>query len=588
MNRKNLTAAVLAGLAGAAGIVGTASASHDLYLNADGLGEVLIYPYYTVNAGNSTLMSVVNTTDDAKAVKVRFKEGENSREVLDFNLYLSAWDVWSAAIVNDGGTPTLLIGDNSCTVPYLYTNDSDNDGFGEQEFLVFDYSGDNADGGTTGIGRATEGHMEIIEMGMMWDDPQYIGKASQTTHGKARAYGSAEAATHIEDENGDQVPLDCQMLNDQWSVLAGVDGLWLDYGADVDIEYVSGGLFGSASVVNVGQGTLFSYNARAIDDFDGSEEGLHVEPGTSFPNLNSGSAYAANVNLDGETDQISYDRGIDAISAVFMHDTIMNEYALGGVAAAQSEWVITFPTKGWYVDSAWEELDFSEEVWTNNPDDAGCFYADDHDNNPDTPNLVGQWEVDPYGNGNTGSVNDISGVTRPPACDVKETTVNTYFGSDPFTSEFDGEACEEVGFDIWDANENARSTPTPGDDLPIVSPPPPPGTSTPGVAFELCFETSVLQFGDSDIFGSSNTHTVNTTNESGWARIGFDLRYDSNKDKKITEDDDFVNVLFGDGADLVGLPVTGFWAAKFTNGNLGGVLSNYGGLFDHRGSVRDD
>ena len=126
MKRKNLTAAVLAGLAGAAGIVGTASAA--LFINPDGLGEVLIYPYYTVNAGNATLMSVVNTTDSAKAVKVRFKEGENSREVLDFNLYLSAQDVWTAAVINDGGTPTLIIPDNSCTVPYLYGNDSDGDG----------------------------------------------------------------------------------------------------------------------------------------------------------------------------------------------------------------------------------------------------------------------------------------------------------------------------------------------------------------------------------------------------------------------------------------------------------------------------
>ena len=41
MNRKNLTAAVLAGLAGVAGIASTAQAVN---LNPDGLGEVLIYP----------------------------------------------------------------------------------------------------------------------------------------------------------------------------------------------------------------------------------------------------------------------------------------------------------------------------------------------------------------------------------------------------------------------------------------------------------------------------------------------------------------------------------------------------------------
>ena len=103
MNRKNLTAAVLAGLAGAAGIAGTAQAVN---LNPDGLGQLLIYPYYTVKDNNNTLLSVVNTTDSAKAVKVRFKEGYNSREVLDFNLYMSPFDVWTAAVVSDGAEGT--------------------------------------------------------------------------------------------------------------------------------------------------------------------------------------------------------------------------------------------------------------------------------------------------------------------------------------------------------------------------------------------------------------------------------------------------------------------------------------------------
>ncbi|MDX1554774.1 MAG: cell surface protein, partial [Xanthomonadales bacterium] len=126
MNRKNLTAAVLAGLAGAAGIAGTAQAVN---INPDGLGQVLVYPYYTSRGGNQTLLSVVNTTEDAKAVKVRFLEGYNSREVLDFNMYMSAYDVWVAAVADDGaGTPTLYVPDSTCTAPYLFAQDSDGDG----------------------------------------------------------------------------------------------------------------------------------------------------------------------------------------------------------------------------------------------------------------------------------------------------------------------------------------------------------------------------------------------------------------------------------------------------------------------------
>jgi len=107
MKRNSLTTALLAGLAGAAGLATTASAVN---LNPDGLGQVLIYPYYTVNDGNQTLVSVVNTTNRVKAVKVRFLEGRNSKEVLDFNLYLSPFDVWAAAVYTTGTTgPANLI-----------------------------------------------------------------------------------------------------------------------------------------------------------------------------------------------------------------------------------------------------------------------------------------------------------------------------------------------------------------------------------------------------------------------------------------------------------------------------------------------
>lgn len=221
MNRKNLTAAVLAGLAGAAGIAGTAQAVN---LNPDGLGQVLIYPYYTVRDGNTTLLSVVNTTDSAKAVKVRFKEGYNSREVLDFNMYMSAWDVWTAvlysgpAVSGTTGTPTMRTWDSTCTVPYFYGNTAD-DGTGVsgvQEFLPYAYTGKNADGGPTTIDRAAEGHFEIIEMGTLTNE-------SAT----AKRLGSADAATHVLQKDGSSQPQNCQQLVDNWSIINSVQGMWI-------------------------------------------------------------------------------------------------------------------------------------------------------------------------------------------------------------------------------------------------------------------------------------------------------------------------------------------------------------------------
>ena len=90
--------ALFSALAGA-GALAMAGAANAVYVNHDGLGQALIYPYYTMRDGNIMLLSVVNTTADAKAVKVRILEGKNSQEVLDFNLFLSPFDVWTGAVL---------------------------------------------------------------------------------------------------------------------------------------------------------------------------------------------------------------------------------------------------------------------------------------------------------------------------------------------------------------------------------------------------------------------------------------------------------------------------------------------------------
>jgi hypothetical protein len=511
MNRKNLTAAVLAGLAGAAGIAGTAQAVN---LNPDGLGQVLVYPYYTVRGGNLTTLSVVNTSEDAKAVKVRFLEGQNSVEVLDFNLYMSAYDVWVAAIVDAGGTPTLIIEDTTCTVPYLY-----GDFGGTQAFLTYGLN----DGGSEDIDRAAEGHFEMIEMGTL------VGS-------------SADAATH-----NDGVPADCDELVEAWTQgpddIFGTadDGYWIDSatGPLTDIEAPSGGLFGGASIVNPQRGTMYSYDARAINGYSDSEEGsigsLHSYPGTELPSLNSGDRYDGHVFTQyGETASGYFEQSIDAVSYVFAHDAIMNEYVSGGDTNGSSEWVITFPTKNFYVNG--ESMAPFVSVWSDNNDDG---------------------------------LNDG--------------------------------ACEPVSLNtIWDQEER---TPTeePGDDRPpIVSPAPPDPDPDPSVPFELCYETNVVRFGpDGDDLPSATEvlGSVNFTNidnqilgfEAGWARIDLlEYRYDS--DDNGVFDSTAIRDPIGydsgyDGDTQWGLPVTGFWVFQAQNGFLGDgadVLANYGGLFNHK------
>ena len=112
MKKNTMATAIIAGLAGVAGIANISTAVN---LNPDGVGQVLLYPYYTVNGGNTTVLSVVNTTDSGKAVKVRFLDARNSREVLDFNLYLSPFDVWTGGVTAKSGGAYLTTSDTSCT-----------------------------------------------------------------------------------------------------------------------------------------------------------------------------------------------------------------------------------------------------------------------------------------------------------------------------------------------------------------------------------------------------------------------------------------------------------------------------------------
>jgi hypothetical protein len=386
----------------------------------------------------------------------------------------------------------------------------------------------------------------------------------------AKRLGSADAATHII-VDGEQVPADCQQLVDNWTDFAsGPDGMWIG-DPTLDITRNSGGLFGGAAIVNVENGTLTSYEALAIQGYDKKPEGNHFRPGGDPPSLATGNQTTATVFFGVPQDtavELSYPRAVDAISAVFMHEFIMNEYTIEAPLNAASEWIVTFPTKNFYVDPLSGGTS-QEEVWVPDSTDIGCGgwrpgepfparfgpdYTDSvdqtDDNGNDVPDTQEDWVLCTY-------------------VDIGEE-----IGLAPFTSVFDGEACEFFGFEIWDREENAASSSTPNIP-PIVSPPPPPGSAPEEAPFELCFEVNVLRFGENEIFGTDSDllYTVDTGGrESGWARINWGA------------DPEHVDV-----QGLVGLPVVGFWAVQFENGFLGtpeaSVLANYGGAFDHKANT---
>ena len=484
MNRNNLTTAVIAGIAGVAGIANMASAVN---LNPDGLGQVLLYPYYTVNGGQQTLLSVVNTdTIHGKAVKVRFLEGYNSREVLDFNLFLSRFDVWTANVFSlsdagiSGAGAAIFTADKSCTAP-AFTQGTLGNGLGYQQFFNFAYN-NPTDTGPTGDDRTREGHFEIISMS------DIVNPSTLNTR-----------ITHV---NG--VPPGCATAEAQFESVA------------TDTVPPTGGLFGAASIVNVNQGTYYAFNADAVDGFTAVK--LNNTTGSLFPNLANvndlgGATATALVFNNGALVTATYpSQDIDAVSAILDASNVYNQYQHAANGSIGSDWVVNMPTKRFYVD--------------------------------------------PF-------------------------ITNTSKAIIPFEQGFgqilDGLSCDVVGLSIFDREENTTSLPTCG-----FSPCPPgqPPSS-------ICRETNVLTFGgaNNSILGSKLTSNISSPFSAGWLGVSFtDAVHGgtsaANHAHAMTPSIDAAPVVF------YGLPVNGFEAENFVNGNLtsngAAVLANYSGVYRHR------
>jgi hypothetical protein len=321
--RKSLYAA-LAGVS-ALGVTGAADAVN---VNPNGLGQVLLYPYYTVRADNlinpfNSLLSVVNSTGTVKAVKVRFIEGKNSQEVLDFNLFLSPYDVWTAALTPDVavggglGGGRLTTADKSCTIPAIPS--------GGVPFVNFGYAASNADGADDSLDRTKEGYVEIIEMATY--SPSSV---------------TATAVTHVSG-----VPPCGSKLTDATAASEALSP--------------SGGLFGGISLINVLSGDDYTEDAVALDNFRfGVGAATYTPSGSLVPNLQAAQpqtsqVFANPVGGAGNVYTSKWDvgqavpNGADPVSAVLMHNQVMNEFILDSATKSGTDWVVTMPTKRFYL-----------------------------------------------------------------------------------------------------------------------------------------------------------------------------------------------------------------------------------------------
>ena len=506
MKKNSISTAVLASLAGIAGIANISSAVN---INPDGTGQTLIYPYYTTNGGNQTLLSVVNTTSQGKAVKIRILEGRNSFEVLDFNLFLSREDVWTAGILNLGGATSpasILTTDTSCTAPaFAQEGTSTASGIPFVSFRNFLYLNDTVGG--TGLDRTREGHIEMIEMATL-------------------SGGLDSDITHVND-----VPFNCErgLGNGRFGQARIVAA---------NLGEPTGGLFGGAAVLNIANGTYTNYSATALDAFWGPGVGSqYTDPDSVTPSLSDAGNIAGSTSLVFNNGRIISStwgtanvgstnptgQRIDSVSAVFMADTFFNEYSTLTANNESSEWVITFPTKRFYV-------------------------------------------------------NGLPSTTASP---LPPQSIGAPGALPPFANRYTGQACDPIGIASWNREEFSGSA------GPVPFSPPAPGQAGPALCFEtnvLTFNQTITNATNgtsspSKIFGSVHARNINTPRiagaagngtQAGWTRIsltGRQLRPSIELHR------------------FTGLPVAGFWAISIENNNATpGVKGFYGGAFNHRNS----
>lgn len=319
MGAKSVLACIVLGL-------GACPDAFAVSLDPEGRGQVLIYPYYTARAaaGNpfNTFISVVNHAAQAKVVRVRFREGRLGREVANFNLYLSPNDVWTGAVVPTELGARLVTRDASCTVPSMYPSpDLPPSDVGELVFSDASYSGANADGGGEGPDRTREGYVEMIEMA--------------TVTGEAAA-----AVTHA----ASGAPPGCFVVQSATFAPA--------------VSVPTGGLSGTGTLINVANGMDFTFNAEAL-------AGLTTEPffrhyTDPYPDFDATEVTpVSHITWQGRQYRLTWARAVDAVSSVLMRWEVLNEFVRDAQTQSATDWVLTFPTRRFYVTPSSATAPFS-------------------------------------------------------------------------------------------------------------------------------------------------------------------------------------------------------------------------------------
>ena len=342
----------------------TATNTRDLRVAEGGTGHSLVVPYFNAQNGNMTVLHVVNTdTVHGKLAKVRFRSGANSDDLLDFQVFMSPGDVWTAAVTAGAdGVAQLTTADGTCTLPALAK--------GVPQSFVTDRLSDKA--GEIAA-QTREGYVEIFNMADI-DSTKMYGtnrNANSTLYTAIKHVGGTAPCT--------PAVLDATLTN--ITTEAAARGLGLDT--------PTSGLMGDWYIINVAQSTTFAGAATAltaVQTVGGTDAGrgnfVHFpqnaaaapkpEGNTSDPlfrvaftrnNANAGVTEAAleasNYDLPDMSTPYTLNAGGAAVvdtrvqafnlTRALAVTSITNQYANDPTITAKTDWVFSMPTRRYSV-----------------------------------------------------------------------------------------------------------------------------------------------------------------------------------------------------------------------------------------------
>lgn len=354
--RKLTAAMVAAGILSGAMLLGQ---SHAQVVSDTNTGSAVVVPYYTINDGWMTLLNVTNTSANSLAVKVRLHEARNSRDVLDFNLALSPYDVWTAVIERGSdGRPFLRTNDTSCTIP-ISVRDSgvsaSNVAYSRgQGFDFRDHTGTDGDDS-----RMSEGYVEILVMG------ETVGEGTAPVAGPPAVRGStAWYAKHV---NGE--PRNCGRVENDFrrgsSISAWTDGPVTGVDGSGD-PIARGGAFGYGPIATAAPLKVNASLINIDNGMAGAVESLHVSGFGAGQNLVTAQQYPWFL----EPTIASHDglwtiTGLTGIANGISATSVMNEWASNPNTGANSDWVVTFPTKRFHADNHATNMQAACNRWRN-------------------------------------------------------------------------------------------------------------------------------------------------------------------------------------------------------------------------------